>query len=156
MSTYLAVTTKNSAQMISDRMPSTTVSFAGWPGADRGQHRLAHRVERAGADVAINDADAAERERPEAGLDRRQMLAIAIGRGQAAAGGGNALSHEGYCLGLVAMQKNLQGAAYNAGASAWAPSFAQLEEPSHAQTQAGNFGIYNVYRLVMWNGLGEP
>ena len=31
ISTYLAVTTKSSAQMISDRMPNTTVSFAGWP-----------------------------------------------------------------------------------------------------------------------------
>ncbi len=32
ISTYLAVTTKSSAQMISDRMPSTTGSLTGLPG----------------------------------------------------------------------------------------------------------------------------
>ena len=32
MSTYLAVTTSSSAQMISDRMPSTTGSLTAWPG----------------------------------------------------------------------------------------------------------------------------
>ena len=46
-------------------------------GPDRRQHRLAQRVERAGADVAVDDADAAERERPEAGLDRRIVAVMA-------------------------------------------------------------------------------
>ena len=32
MSTYFAVTTSSSAQMISDRMPNTTVSLAALPG----------------------------------------------------------------------------------------------------------------------------
>ena len=54
-------------------------------GADRGQHRLAKRVERAGADVAVDDADAAERQRPEAGCGRdavavRQRLAAVTRR----------------------------------------------------------------------------
>ena len=35
-------------------------------GADRGDHRFAEGVERARADVAVDDADAAERQQPEA------------------------------------------------------------------------------------------
>ena len=34
-------------------------------GADRSDHRFAQGVERAGADVAVDDADAAERQQPE-------------------------------------------------------------------------------------------
>ena len=84
MSTYLRVTMTISAQMISDRMPSTTVSLAGIAGPDRGQHRFAQRVERAGADVAVDDADAAERQRPEAGRGGASADA-AVGRRPAGA-----------------------------------------------------------------------
>ena len=67
----MAVTTSSSAQMISDRIPSTTGSLAGFTGASRRQYRLAQRVEWAGTDIAVDDADAAEREGPESNLGRR-------------------------------------------------------------------------------------
>ena len=60
-------------------------------GPDGREHRLAHRVERAGADIAVDDADAAERERPEAGLGGVSLPPSAGDR--AAVGGGNALRH---------------------------------------------------------------
>ena len=65
ISTYLIVTTTISAHRIIDSTPSTVSRVTG-PDSDGRHHRLAERVERAGADVAIDDADAAERQRPEA------------------------------------------------------------------------------------------
>jgi hypothetical protein len=47
--------------------------------ADRGCYRFAQRIERARADVAIDDADAADREQPEAGP---AFAGRAIGVGQ--------------------------------------------------------------------------
>ena len=63
----------------------------GVAGARRRQHRFAQRVERAGADVAVDDADAAERQRPEAGFDRR--VATIRGRSRAARQGGGTVGH---------------------------------------------------------------
>ena len=45
---------------------------------NRGLYGFAHRIERAGADVAVDDADAAERERPKAGF--RSRFAVAVKR----------------------------------------------------------------------------
>ena len=64
ISTYLRVTTTISAQTISDSTPSTMSRVTGPDSAGR-HHRLAEGVERAGADIAVDDADAAERQRPE-------------------------------------------------------------------------------------------
>ena len=63
--TYLSVTTMISDHRISESTPSTTVA-GDRAGLGRRHHRLAERVERAGADIAVDDADAAERQRPQA------------------------------------------------------------------------------------------
>src|SRR5262249_24593155 len=44
--------------------PKTRGLIRGIPGADRRYHRFAHRIERARADIAVHDADRANRERP--------------------------------------------------------------------------------------------
>ena len=58
-----------SAQKISDRTPRIS-ALARPLGAARAIAGLAKGVERAGADVAIDDADAADGQRPEAGPGR--------------------------------------------------------------------------------------
>ena len=63
--TYLSVTTMISAHRISDSTPSTMSRVTG-PAPAAAVDRLAEGVERAGADIAVDDADAAERQRPEA------------------------------------------------------------------------------------------
>jgi len=60
---YFAVTTISSAQITSDNTQND--SFARRiSDTDGGRDGFAHRVERARADVAVDDADAAERQRP--------------------------------------------------------------------------------------------
>ena len=61
MAMYLTETTMSSAQMMSDSTPST-LSCVARDGV-RAEEALAHRVERAGADVAVDDADCGEGER---------------------------------------------------------------------------------------------
>ena len=68
------MTTTISAHRISESTPSTASRVAAPSGADGGVDRFAQRVERAGADVAVDDADAAERERPEAVCGRASPL----------------------------------------------------------------------------------
>ncbi len=48
-------------------------------GLDRRRHCLAERIERAGADVAIDDADAAEREGPQARWGRQRVMSTWLG-----------------------------------------------------------------------------
>src|ERR1700675_2345054 len=57
ITTYFSVTTTISAHRINDTTPSTAC----------GDHSFAERVKRAGADVAINDANAADQESLEPG-----------------------------------------------------------------------------------------
>ena len=88
-STYLIVTTTISAHTISDSTPST-VSRRHRAGFGRRHHRDAEGVERARADVAVDDADAAERQRPDAPLGMR----LGDGRDHRAAGFACNVSHE--------------------------------------------------------------
>ena len=67
ISTYFSVTMMISAQKISERTPSTA-ALRHLAAGRRGDDRFAEGVERAGADVAIDDADAADGEGPEAGV----------------------------------------------------------------------------------------
>ena len=69
-STYLIVTTTISAHRIIDSTPSTVSRVTGPDSAAR-HHRDAEGVERARADIAIDHADAAERQRPEAAAGMR-------------------------------------------------------------------------------------
>ena len=64
ISTYLSVTTVISDHRIIDSTPSTISRVSG-PLPCAAVDRFAKRVKRAGADIAIDDADAAERERDE-------------------------------------------------------------------------------------------
>ena len=82
------------------------------PAGGRGRDRFLQRVERARADVAVDDADRAERERPEAGLvvalgglARTARLLFRIGRSGCRCGGvgvpwddGFGLSHDALCV----------------------------------------------------------
>ena len=86
ISTYFSVTVMISAHTISDSTPSTTPRRDHMVVARR-DRRLAEGVERAGTDVAIDDADAAERQRHEAW--RRHLRAI----GSIGLGGSRALVH---------------------------------------------------------------
>ena len=70
ISTYLSVTTTISAQKISERTPRTASRVTGAAGGGR-DDRFAKRVERAGTDVAVDDADAADGEGEEAGVRAR-------------------------------------------------------------------------------------
>ena len=74
ISTYFSVTVTISAHKISDNTPSTMPRVTTWSVAGR-HRRLAKGVKRAGADVAIDDADAAERQRHKA----RRRFSAAIG-----------------------------------------------------------------------------
>ena len=62
--TYLTVTMTVSAQTISDSTPSTSLGLD-WRAAGRGVQRLAERVDRAGADVAVDHAERAEHQQRE-------------------------------------------------------------------------------------------
>ena len=77
--------------MISDSMPSTTGSLTGLPGPTAASTDSRIGVKRAGADVAIDDADAAERQRPEAGM-ARPFHGVML-RERAAVGGGDGVAH---------------------------------------------------------------
>jgi hypothetical protein len=61
------------------------------------------------------------------------MIAVAIGRNRATAGGGNTFRHAGLAW-ACAVQKKKWAAAYNAAAGGPAPSFAQSATTSHAQS----------------------
>ena len=78
MTTYFSVTTTISAHRISESTPSTACGVASAAAAAGGDDGLAQRVERAGADVAVDDADAAEHQRLEAGGGMR--FAMTVGR----------------------------------------------------------------------------
>ena len=80
MTTYFSVTTTISAHRISESTPSTACGVGVGRSPAGGNHRLAQRVERAGADVAVDDADAAEHQGLEAGGGMR--FAMPIGRGR--------------------------------------------------------------------------
>jgi hypothetical protein len=71
-------------------------------GADRRQHRFTQRVERAGADVTVDDADAAERQRPES--DRGRRFAAVGGSGSC----GNSVWRHGI-FGLKLLQRKTNG-----------------------------------------------
>ena len=60
----MSVTISSIVHTIRERMPEHGIG-AGRALLGRGGHRLAQRVERAGADVAVDDTDGAERQRPE-------------------------------------------------------------------------------------------
>ena len=63
--------------MISDRMPSTLAGVGATPCT--GVEALAHRVERRRADVAVDDAERAERQRPQ--LRPRPIIGLRLGLG---------------------------------------------------------------------------
>ena len=73
-----------SDQMISEITPSTAPRVDLAVAAYGGKHRLAHGVERARADIAVDDTDTAKRQRPEtlAGL----VDAISSGGGHGSSG----------------------------------------------------------------------
>ena len=60
--------------------------------AVRGGHRFTERIERARSDVAVDDTDAADCQRPESGLFA--MMTVAIGLYQASFGGRRRLGHD--------------------------------------------------------------
>ena len=66
-STYFSVTMMISAQRISDRTPSTASRLSARAAMGGGMQRLAEGIERAGADIAIDDADRTDGEAPETG-----------------------------------------------------------------------------------------
>ena len=82
------------------------------PAGGRGRDQFLERIERARADVAVDDADRAERQRPEAGLvvalgalPRTARLLLRIGRAGCRCGGvgvpwddGFGLSHDALCV----------------------------------------------------------
>ena len=80
MTTYFSVTTTISAHRISESTPSTACGVRFGRTAAGGNHGFAQRVERAGADVAIDDTDAAEHQGLEAGGGMR--FAMTVGRGR--------------------------------------------------------------------------
>jgi hypothetical protein len=67
--TYFRLTTIISDQKISERMPSTLSGVIG-TGMVRAAEDLLQRIQRAGADVAINDAKGRQRQRGQAALRR--------------------------------------------------------------------------------------
>ena len=77
------------------------------PGFDRRDHRHAKRVKRARADVAVDDADAAERQRPQA----RFVLKYAIGSRRGRAGRGLFVRYLGHGAGSVSTHRK-RGAPY--------------------------------------------
>ena len=72
--TYLSVTVTISAQRISESTPSTTFRADDWVSASR-DCRLAERVERASPDIAVDDADAAERQGKKPWREHRRAFA---------------------------------------------------------------------------------
>ena len=80
MTTYFSVTTTISAHRISESTPSTACGVASAAAAAGGNHGLAQRVERAGADVAVDDTDAAQHQGLEAGGRMRFPMPIRRGR----------------------------------------------------------------------------
>ena len=88
MSTYLIETMSVSVHRISERTPRTVAAARSAVLARRRGGRLAKGVERAGADVAEDDAERAEREREEPGPSRLACPAVpALGRFAARGGG---------------------------------------------------------------------
>ena len=73
--TYLSVTMRISVQSSSETMPIT--SLLGQPVAAGRVQRLAHGVERAGADVAVDDPDRAEHQLPVVGRRRPPLDGVA-------------------------------------------------------------------------------
>ena len=113
MTTYFSVTTTISAHRISESTPSTAcgLAVARVPaGRDDG---FAQRVERAGADVAIDDADAAEHQGLEAGGGMR--FAMTVGRGRFRRGDRTFRLTWGAGLGCLPHCTNAERQAYTPG-----------------------------------------
>src|SRR5262249_57491290 len=71
-----------------ERQNAENDPFAGWvTGADRRHYGFAHRIEGARADVAVDDADRPQRERPE--TDPRTRVGAAFARNHSSLSGGH-------------------------------------------------------------------
>ena len=74
----MTATIRINTQIISESTPSTLVGPTGK--RERTVERLAHRVERAGADVAIDDAERPQRESEDLSATQGRV-AVGMGRG---------------------------------------------------------------------------
>src|ERR1700730_7379219 len=91
ISTYLIVTMRMSAHRISESTPNTEPRVTRPAAPPPRRSRLAQRIERARADVAVDDPDAADGQRPEAGVGMR--FTVSVDRNVAPAGSSYALGH---------------------------------------------------------------